>query len=85
VLISHKRIDRSPDAEILYMSLSFGKSEVNSHVIFREGYFVDCSSVSFCFTVPNGQNNLETVNVEDLYRPIYLSARDIEWRNEERD
>jgi hypothetical protein len=69
VLISHRRIDRSPEAEILESVIALG-IRVNVHVIFREGYFVDCSSVSFCFAIPDSQKQFKGVDVEDLYCPV---------------
>ena len=56
MLISHKRIDRSPEADIL--ESAFYCDRVNVHVIFREGYFVDCPSVSFGFAIANREEHV---------------------------
>jgi hypothetical protein len=55
---------------------------VNVHIIFREGNFVDCSSVSFGFTIPDGQECLEGMDIEDLYRPVYSLASDTEFEDD---
>jgi hypothetical protein len=55
---------------------------VNVHVIFREGYFVDCPPVSFCFAIPDSQKQFKGVDVEDLYCPVYSSASNMEFEDE---